>query len=233
MAYRLIKRYPRSIYKGSKEVKQHFNYLLVIDFESTCKKYEKMEPQEIIEFPCAAVSTKTWNTENVFHEYIKPKVHPQLTSFCTDLTGIIQDMVDNQPHFPEVFDKFCKWLEKHNYFKEGNDCAFVTCGDWDLKSMLPAQCELDNIPLPDHFQKWINIKDTFCEATQYYPRSLKDMLTFLKIPLQGRLHCGINDVENIVKVIQTLQAQHNVEFKINTAPNLLKKNNLKTMFIEN
>ncbi|XP_029048905.1 ERI1 exoribonuclease 3 [Osmia bicornis bicornis] len=223
MAYRLIKKYPRSIYKGNKEVKQHFNYLLVIDFESTCKKYEKMEPQEIIEFPCAAVSTKTWNTENVFHEYIKPKVHPVLTSFCTDLTGIIQDMVENQPHFPEVFDKFCKWLEEHNYFKEGNDCAFVTCGDWDLKSMLPAQCELDNIPLPEHFQKWINIKDTFCEATQYYPRSLKDMLTFLKIPLHGRLHCGINDVENIVKIIQTLQSQHNTEFKINTAPNLLKK----------
>lgn len=223
MAYRVIKKYPRSIYKGSEKIEQHFNYLLVIDFESTCKKNEEIKPQEIIEFPCAAVSTRTWNIENVFHEYIKPKFHPELTPFCTQLTGIIQDMVDSQPHFPEVFDKFCKWLEEHNYFKEGNNCAFITCGDWDLKSMLPKQCELENIPVPDHFQKWINLKNMFCEATEYYPTTLTNMLTFLKIPLHGRLHSGIDDVQNMVRIIQTLQEKHNIIFKITTTSNFVNK----------
>ncbi|XP_076756267.1 26S proteasome non-ATPase regulatory subunit 6 [Xylocopa sonorina] len=223
MAHRVLKKYPRSIYKGTNEIKQYFNYLLVLDFECTCKRYEKIEPQEIIEFPCAALSTQTWQVENVFHKYIKPKVHPQLTTFCTQLTGIVQDMVDNEPHFPEVFATFCDWLEEHNYFKEGNDCAFVTCGDWDLKSMLPEQCKRDNVPLPKEFQKWINLKGTFCDATEVYPRSLKDMLIRLNIPLRGKLHSGIDDVENMVKVIQILQSDYDVQFKINNVhPDILK-----------
>lgn len=212
MAYRLIKRYPRSIYRGTKNIEQHIKYLLVIDFESTCKKDERIIPQEIIEFPCVAVSTKTWNIENVFHHYVKPRFNPELTLFCTELTGITQDIVDKEPYFPEVFDKFCKWLEEHNYFKEIN-CAYVSCGDWDLKTMLPEQCKLENIPVPDHIQKRINLKDIFCDATEYYPRNLKDMLSFLKLPLDGKLHSGIDDVNNMVKIIQTIQERYNVVYK--------------------
>lgn len=224
MAKRLLAKYPRSIYKGSKEVKQPFNYLLVLDFECTCKKYEKIDPQEIIELPCAAVSTTSWEVENVFHEYIKPKHHPQLNPFCTELTGIVQDMVENRPHFPEVFQKFCDWLEEHKYFKDGNDSTFITCGNWDLKHMLPKQCELENVPLPKQFMKWINLKDVVCDATDYFPRSLSDMLSHLNLPIIGTLHSGINDVENMVQIIQALQSRYNVEFKINTVHyNILKQ----------
>ncbi|XP_033355044.1 26S proteasome non-ATPase regulatory subunit 6-like [Bombus vosnesenskii] len=215
MAKRILTKYPRSIYKGTKEIKQPFNYLLVLDFECTCKKYEKIDPQEIIEFPCAAVSTTSWKVENVFHEYIKPKYHPQLTPFCTELTGIMQDLVDNQPCFPEVFGAFCNWLEEHKYFKDGNDSAFVTCGDWDLKFMLPSQCELENISLPKQFMKWINLKGSFCDAIDHYPRNLTDMLLHLNLPLIGKLHSGMSDVENMVQIIQALQSRHNVQFKIN------------------
>ncbi|KOC62217.1 ERI1 exoribonuclease 3 [Habropoda laboriosa] len=217
MAQRILTKYPRSIYKGTKEIKQHFNYLLVMDFECTCKKFEKIEPQEIIEFPCAAVSTTSWQIENVFHEYIKPRFHPQLTTFCTELTGIIQSMVDNQLHFPEVFKKFCKWLEENNYFKDGNDSAFVTCGDWDLKHMLPYQCKLDKVSLPAQFSKWVNLKGSFCDATEFYPRSLIDMLSHFDLPVHGRIHSGISDVENMVKIIQNLNSKYNFEFKINSA----------------
>lgn len=215
MAQRILKKYPRSIYKGTNKVKQPFNYLLVIDFEATCKELEKLEPQEIIEFPCAAVSTKTWKIENTFHEYIKPRVHPNLTPFCTQLTGIIQEMVDNQPQFPEVLEKFCGWLDEHSYFKDGNDSAFVTCGDWDLKMMLPSQCNLENVPLPAYFEKWINLKLAFCDATQHYPRSLRNMLLHLKLPVLGQLHSGIDDVKNMVKVIEAL-VEHDALFKINS-----------------
>ncbi|XP_015438796.1 PREDICTED: ERI1 exoribonuclease 3 [Dufourea novaeangliae] len=223
MANQFLKRYPRIINKGSKEVKQHFNYLLVLDLEATCKEFEKLQPQEIIEFPCVALSTKNWKVENVFHQYIKPKVHPQLTPFCTKLTGIIQEMVENQPHFPEVFDKFCCWLEEHNYFKEGNDCAFVTCGDWDLKAMLPSQCKLDQITLPLYFRKWINLKRSFFDTTDHYPRSILAMLSFLELDLEGQLHSGIDDVNNMIRIICSLQEKYNTEFKINTAPDIVRE----------
>lgn len=222
MANQIFKKYPRTLFKQSKKIKQNFDYLLVMDFEATCKEFEKLQPQEIIEFPCVAVSTKNWKVENSFHEYIKPRVHPELTTFCTQLTGIIQEMVDNQPHFPEVFDKFCNWLEEHNYFKNDNECAFVTCGDWDLKSLLPHQCKLENITLPSHFQKWINLKLTFCDATQCYPKTLMYMLNYLELPVEGRLHSGIDDTMNMIRILQTLQTKYNVDLKINSTPNILK-----------
>ncbi|XP_026670414.1 26S proteasome non-ATPase regulatory subunit 6 [Ceratina calcarata] len=217
MAHRLLTRYPRSVSSGTKELKQYFNYLLVLDFESTCKRYEQIEPQEIIEFPCAAVSTSSWQIENLFHQYVKPRAHPVLTSFCTELTGIIQGMVEDQPHFPEVFEKFQDWLDENNYFKDGNDCAFLTCGDWDLKMMLPKQCELVDIPVPHRFKRWINLKGAFCDSADYYPRNLVDMLSHLKLPLEGRLHSGIDDVKNMVRIIQTLHSRYNTQFKINSA----------------
>ncbi|XP_033342597.2 ERI1 exoribonuclease 3 [Megalopta genalis] len=223
MAHRVLHKYPRRPPSLPKEIKQHFNYLLVLDFEATCKEYELIKPQEIIEFPCAAVSTKSWQIESVFHEYVKPKVHPNLTSYCIKLTGIIQDMVENQPHFPDVFDKFQGWLEENNFFKDDNKCAFVTCGNWDLNVMLPAQCKLEKITIPPHFTKWINLKQSFFDATDDYPKSMTYMLSHLKLPLEGRLHSGIDDVKNMVTIIQTLHEQYNLLFKINSAPNILLK----------
>ena len=42
--------------------------------------------------------------ESTFHMYVQPIVHPQLTPFCTELTGIIQAMVDGQPSLQQVLE---------------------------------------------------------------------------------------------------------------------------------
>ena len=46
--------------------------------------------QEIIEFPCIKINADTCEIEDVFHQYIQPKVIPVITPYCTELTGIIQ-----------------------------------------------------------------------------------------------------------------------------------------------
>ena len=44
----------------------------------------------------------------------------------------------------------------------GKTFAFVTCGDWDLKTMLPAQLALiGRAKPPTAFRRWINIKQAF------------------------------------------------------------------------
>ena len=71
---------------------QKFDYLLVLDFEATCgaKGYEP-KPQEIIEFPCALLNTKKgFKIEAIFHKYVRPIHNPQLSNYCTELTGITQ-----------------------------------------------------------------------------------------------------------------------------------------------
>lgn len=213
MAHRLFRPNPSRM-KEAKDLVQCFKYLLVLDFEATCEKDKKIIPQELIELPCLALSTSTWEVKDVFHEYIKPRVNPMLTSYCTDLTGIIQEMIDDQQYFSDTFTRFQKWLDAGGYFQDNNNAAFVTCGDWDLRVMLREQCRLDNIDVPNYFDNWIDLKKSFYDATLYYPKSLKDMLIRLKLPIQGRLHSGIDDVYNMTRIIQMLGSRGKVNFEI-------------------
>lgn len=65
------------------------------------------------------------------------------------------------------------WLEEKGLLppsggKEGTDFkfAFITCGDWDLKNMLPRNCHLLGIPVPYFMKQWINIKTVYQEFFQ-------------------------------------------------------------------
>ncbi|KAK6017576.1 exonuclease, partial [Ostertagia ostertagi] len=92
---------------------QNFDYLLVLDFEATCCDDGKILPyQEIIEFPVAKLDVRSWTVNSYFHQYVKPTVNPVITSFCTHLTGIIQEMVDEQPTIDRVLSDFDDWLKK-------------------------------------------------------------------------------------------------------------------------
>jgi len=46
---------------------QPFAHLFVLDFEATCDSPRQTQPQEIIEFPCLRMDTKTWEVDSVFH----------------------------------------------------------------------------------------------------------------------------------------------------------------------
>ncbi|XP_011304934.1 ERI1 exoribonuclease 3 [Fopius arisanus] len=212
MSMRLLARRAQRLLKNRQDVVQPFKYLLVLDFEATCEKDIPIETPEIIEFPCVALNTQSWEIEEIFHRYIKPRVKPILTPFCTELTGIMQETVDDEEHFPQVFKDFSSWMQRNNFDKD--KCAFVTCGDWDLKVMLPGQCAIDGLKVPEYLNKWINLKRSYCEATQIYPKSLNDMIRRLKLQPQGRAHSGLHDSINMVQVIETLAKNHKAKFDL-------------------
>ncbi|XP_066125481.1 ERI1 exoribonuclease 3 isoform X2 [Saccopteryx bilineata] len=116
---------------------QRYHYFLVLDFEATCDK-PQIHPQEIIEFPILKLNGRTMEIESTFHMYVQPVVHPQLTPFCTELTGIIQAMVDGQPSLQQVLERVDEWMAKEGLLDPNVKSIFVTCGDWDLKVMLTA-----------------------------------------------------------------------------------------------
>ena len=65
--------------------------LAVLDFEATCFNDKRTFKQEIIEFPVVLIDAQTGNQiGEEFHFYLRPKFHPELSSFCTELTGITQ-----------------------------------------------------------------------------------------------------------------------------------------------
>jgi ERI1 exoribonuclease 3 len=73
-------------------------YLLVLDFEATCgERGFPRNQMEVIEFPTIVYDLQEKKEVGRFHEYVKPVIRPQLTEFCTQLTGITQV-------------SFCFWL---------------------------------------------------------------------------------------------------------------------------
>lgn len=192
---------------------QPFKYFLVLDFEATCDNNTKLVPQEIIEFPVLKINSRTLQTESIFHQYVQPKVHQRLTPFCTELTGIIQDMVDGQPFIEEVLEKFDLWMDDNGLLDPENTFVFVTCGDWDLKTMLTSQLRYFGLERKPYFNRWINIKKPFANYTNEYPKGMMPMLHKLELSHTGRHHSGIDDCTNIGKILTTL-LQRGVLFKV-------------------
>ena len=97
-------------------------------------------------------------------------------------------------------------MEKYNL--PGKRAIFVTCGDWDLKSMLPSQCRLSGIGLHNCFKSWINVKKEFQRITgTMISRNENDLIQMLnKFGLKhvGKLHSGKDDVRNIELVLKEL-----------------------------
>ena len=90
--------------------------------------------------------------------------------------------------------------------------CFVTCGDWDLKTMLPGQCKYLNIPVPNYYHQWINIKTIFRDLTGQEPSGMPGMLEHFKLTLEGKHHSGIDDSRNIAKILAKLaEIQPNIQ----------------------
>ncbi|XP_059090703.1 ERI1 exoribonuclease 3-like [Tigriopus californicus] len=181
---------------------QKFDYFLIIDFEATCLHKQPIKPQEIIEFPCLKVNARNFDVVAEFHRYVKPVHHPTLSVFCSELTGILQETVQNESTFPEVFQAFQDWIREEALL-ESRFC-FVSCGDWDLRTMLPAQCELCQLQVPDYLHRWINIKKSFHKSHRSFPRHLTAMLTEFGLEFEGRPHSGIDDCRNIARILRKL-----------------------------
>ena len=202
---------------------QPFEYFVVLDFEATCDRPQAPVPQEIIEFPSVLLSGRTFEVIDEFRSFVRPKFNPQLSPFCTELTGITQDQVNQADLFPSVLADYEAWLRGNglrvSLQDEGADFAFITCGDRDLLKMLPTQCRACQPPIdhiPHAFRRWINIKRPFassCGASK--APGMAGMLRRLRIELEGRHHCGIDDCRNIAKIVCRL-AENGVVLSLTT-----------------
>ncbi|XP_037069786.1 ERI1 exoribonuclease 3-like isoform X2 [Pollicipes pollicipes] len=181
---------------------QNYDFFLVLDFEATCESSVRISPQEVIEFPCLKVNAKTFKIESEFHHYVRPVHHPTLTSFCTELTGIIQETVDESEPFPAVLARFEAWHAAE--LPADSRALFLTYGDWDLKTMLPNQCRLSGVPLPPFMRSWGNVKHLCADVRGSWPRGMDRLMKELGLPLIGRHHSGIDDCRNIARIVELM-----------------------------
>lgn len=114
-------------------------------------------------------------------------------------------MVTNQPVFADVLKNFHTWLTNENLLHPSIKFIFVTCGDWDLYTMLRSQCDYFRLDRPEYFNRWINIKKSFQKATGKFARNgMMGMLEGLAIQHTGRHHSGIDDCKNIAEILRVL-----------------------------
>jgi inhibitor of KinA sporulation pathway (predicted exonuclease) len=169
----------------------------LVDFESTCSNDSSIEKDrmEIIEFAAAIIDKDTLLPISFFSKFVKPVIYPKLTRFCTDLTTITQDDVDNADNFPEVFHDFIDWL------KPDNETIMMSWGAYDNKQLV---LDLENHGLLKEypFSQHINLK----EAHRILKKAkrgfgMKSALAYENIEMEGIHHRGIDDVKNIAKLI--------------------------------
>ncbi|XP_059123910.1 ERI1 exoribonuclease 2 [Peromyscus eremicus] len=201
---------PASGNPGRSRFKQTYDYLIVIDFESTCWKDGKHHNSpEIIEFPAVLLSTATGEIESEFHAYVQPQEHPILSEFCTELTGIKQVQVDEGVPLKICLSQFCKWIHKIQQQKEiifttGDSepssevklCAFVTWSDWDLGVCLEYECRRKQLLKPVFLNSWIDLRATYKLFYKRKPKGLNGALQEVGIEFSGREHSGLDDSRN-------------------------------------
>ncbi len=185
-----------------------FDFFCVLDFESTCLENKQIIPQEIIEFPVVVINAKTLETVAEFHHYVRPVKCPKLSEFCTKLTGIEQKTVDSAKPFTDVWKQFIRFMINTHLIDETeqpvSNFTFVTCGDWDIEYMLINQTNLSGIKIPKFMRQWINIKVPFRQVSYTHSSSFRSMMDFLKLPLIGRHHSGIDDTRNTAEILKVL-----------------------------
>nr|XP_033818821.1 ERI1 exoribonuclease 2 isoform X2 [Geotrypetes seraphini] len=196
-------------------LKQIFDYLIVLDFESTCWKDSKQHySQEIIEFPAVLLNTSNGDIVSEFQSYVQPQEHPFLSEFCTELTGIKQDQVDKGLPLKICLSQFSKWiakLQQENQFTfisavandsgpGSNLCAFVTWSDWDLGVCLHYECKRKQLRKPDILNSWIDLRATYKLFYHRRPKGLNGALQDLGIKFSGREHSGLDDSRNTARL---------------------------------
>lgn len=185
---------------------QIFQYIIVLDFESTCWHDTKLIPQEIIEFPAVLMNTSNGKIESEFHYYVQPQEKPVLSDFCCELTGISQKQVDDGIPLHLCLKLFTQWLEKLykekkiQYFstpeQNFNLCTFVTWSDWDLNLCLKNECRRKQLRKPPELNQWVDLRATYKKFYDRKPDGLNGALKDLGIMFQGREHSGVDDARN-------------------------------------
>lgn len=153
------------------------------------------------------------------------------------IPGITQAQVDSAPTFPKVLQLFYQWLTSQiANLKTQRPITIcpLTCGDWDLMTMFPSQCKLSNIPTPHPLAKnWINIKTEFERLANIFiekdENDLMQMMREFGLEHEGKLHSGIDDTKNMVKVVKelvkrdTLKPRHDKIYVFNESDFVLEQ----------
>jgi inhibitor of KinA sporulation pathway (predicted exonuclease) len=171
----------------------------VVDVEATCWEGQPPPGQvsEIIEIGLTVVDLDEQARLAKHRILVRPQ-RSRVSPFCTELTSLTQDEVDQGVTFAEA----CRTLAREH---DAATIPWASWGDYD-RNQFTRQCRQTNTEYPfnsDH----TNAKLRFTEAHNLRKRpGMAQALTLAGLPLEGRHHRGDDDSWNIAALILHLRA---------------------------
>ena len=170
--------------------------LVVIDLEATCANDGSVprHEMEIIEIGAVLVQAGTIEPSAEFQTFVRPVRHPELTRFCTELTGIKPGMVAGAPHFPEAMTALYDWMAGFDDIG-----LFGSWGAYDRNQFL-QDCDFHGVAyaMPDH----VNLKKEFSRRQERRKQyGMAGALRLCRLDLKGEHHRALDDAKNIARLL--------------------------------
>lgn len=185
-------------------------YIVVLDFEATCDEIKPCS-HEVIEFLSIMFewipnqNPVHWKEISRFESFVRPSQKPIISKFCNQLTSITQDDIDKAPPFDQVWKDHYQWMLKHiGGEKNLSRTLILTCGAWDLQTMLSIEANIWNVyHFPEVYKRFCNIKKSF---ERWFGEGrgglggLAGLMRHFKFKFEGHHHRGIDDCWNTSRV---------------------------------
>lgn len=180
--------------------------ILVLDLEATCWPGRPPEGQlsDIIEIGMAIVRFD-FDTENFYYARLDPEsifVKPGrsgISEFCTELTGITEEMVAGGLPFVDAMEALRKW----------KDTPWASWGDYD-RNKIERDCSDLGIKYPLAYTH-INVKTMWAVLNGYEPTSLAEAVKIEGYKFIGENHRGSDDALNIALLLRDMVQRHKKE----------------------
>lgn len=165
---------------------------LVVDLEATCDEHNALprDESEIIEIGAVLVDGATLQPLDEFQTFVRPRVHPRLTPFCTQLTTITQEDVARAPSFREVAPKLAAF---------GQGALFCSWGGYD-RNQLERDARRVGVRTPLG-PRHLNLKEAFARAAGAGESGTYGALRRVGLAPTGTHHRGIDDARNIARLL--------------------------------
>lgn len=182
--------------------------IIIVDLEATCeaKSINDKYPMEIIEI--GAVKVVDGQIVDTFSTFVKPTLTDSLTKFCTKLTTITWENLQDAPHFADALRSFLEWAEGYPLASWGwydakqfsRDCALHGLSKRFLEGHRSIKHEyIDNIRPKSRYRG------------SYF---LPSILEYHRLDFEGTHHRGIDDALAVAKLYLHLYDEFEVEKSI-------------------
>jgi len=173
----------------------------IVDLEATCWDNQEApdgQPQykvsEIIEIGIAQIDLKQMKIVDKGTYLVKPKLYGgKLSKYCTDLTSLTQEQIDEQgTTLQYAFERMKSEFKTMKY-------EWASWGDYD-RAHVQRECVKWNLQYPFH-KTHTNLKYWLSALLGVkIQRNVNGMMDFLHMDFEGHAHRGVDDAYNIARM---------------------------------